>query len=60
MINDTEILKEIKDIKRKTEILANPANSGHDKAACWADVNVKLMDVEYDIEKIINKLFDIK
>ena len=51
MIKDIEILSDIKEIRKKTELLANPLYNDFCGSYFWMDINDKLERIEKDIEK---------
>ena len=58
MIRDIEILNEIKEIRKKTEILANPLYNDFCGSHLWGDIDKRLEQIEKDIEANL-KLFHI-
>lgn len=52
MIKDIEILNEIKKIRKKTELLANPLYNDFSNSHFWSDIDERLKQIEVDIEKI--------
>jgi len=50
MIRDIEILNEIKEIRKKTEILANPLYNDSGGSHLWGDIDKRLEQIEKDIE----------
>ena len=51
MIKDIEILNEIKTIRKKTELLANPLYNDFCGSHFWEDIDERLKQIEEDIEK---------
>ena len=51
MINDIEVLNEIKGIRKKTELLANPLYNDFCGSHFWGDIDERLKQIEEDIEK---------
>lgn len=51
MIKDIEILNEIKTIRKKTELLANPLYNDFCGSHFWGDIDERLKQIEEDIEK---------
>jgi len=58
MISDIEILNEIKAIRKKTELLANPLYNDFCGSHFWGDIDERLEQIENDIETNL-KLFHI-
>jgi hypothetical protein len=58
MIRDIEVLNEIKEIRKKTELLANPLYNDFCGSHFWGDIDERLQKIEEDIEKDL-KLFHI-
>jgi len=58
MINDIEILNEIKIIRKKTELLANPLYNDFCGSHFWGDIDERLEQIEKDIESNL-KIFHI-
>ena len=58
MIKDIEILNEIKTIRKKTELLANPLYNDFCGSHFWVDIDERLKQIEKDIEKNL-KTFNI-
>lgn len=58
MINDIEVLNEIKIIRKKTELLANPLYNDFCGSHLWGDIDKRLEQIEKDIESNL-KLFHI-
>ena len=58
MINDIEVLNEIKVIRKKTELLANPLYNDFCGSHLWGDIDKRLEQIEKDIESNL-KLFHI-
>lgn len=58
MINDSEILNDIKEIRKKTELLANPLFNDYCGSHLWGDIDKRLKSIEEDIENNF-KLFNI-
>jgi len=58
MIKDIEVLNEIKGIRKKTELLANPIYNDFQSSHFWGDIDKRLKQIEKDIEKDL-KLFNI-
>ena len=59
MINDIEVLNEIKAIRKKTELLANPLYNDFCGSHLWGDIDKRLKSIENDIEKNF-EIFNIK
>ena len=51
MIKDIEVLNEIKGIRKKTELLANPLYNDFCGSHFWGDIDERLKQIEEDIEK---------
>ena len=51
MIKDIEILNEIKEIRKKTELLANPLYNDFCGSHFWGNIDERLKQIEVDIEK---------
>lgn len=51
MIKDIEVLNEIKRIRKKTELLANPLYNDFCGSHFWGDIDERLKQIEEDIEK---------
>lgn len=45
MIQEQEILNEIKAIRKKTELLANPLYNDAGGSSFWSDIDKKLKDI---------------
>ena len=58
MIKDIEVLNDIKGIRKKIELLANPLYNDFYGSYFWMDINDKLERIEKDIEKNL-KTFNI-
>jgi len=58
MIRDIEILNEIKAIRKKTELLANPLYNDFCGSHFWEDIDERLEQIENGIETNL-KLFHI-
>jgi hypothetical protein len=58
MIKDIEVLNEIKEIRKKTELLANPLYNDFCGSHLWGDIDDRLKKIEKDIEDNL-KLFNI-
>ena len=58
MIRDIEILNEIKEIRKKTELLKNPLYNDFCGSHLWGDIDKRLEQIEKDIEANL-KLFHI-
>ena len=58
MIKDIEILNEIKETRKKTELLANPLYNDFCGSHFWGDIDKKLEQIEKDIENDL-KTFNI-
>ena len=58
MIKDIEILNEIKEIRKKTELLANPLYNDFCGSHFWGDIDKRLEQIEKDIENDL-KTFNI-
>ena len=50
MIRDIEILNEIKETRKKTELLANPLYNDFCGSHFWGDIDKRLEQIEKDIE----------
>ena len=50
MIKDLEVLNEIKEIRKKTELLANPFYNDFCGSNFWIDIDKRLEKIEKDIE----------
>jgi hypothetical protein len=50
MIKDIEVLNEIKIIRKKTELLANPLYNDFCGSHLWGDIDRRLQQIEQDIE----------
>jgi len=50
MIRDIEVLNEIKIIRKKTELLANPLYNDFCGSHLWGDIDRRLQQIEQDIE----------
>jgi len=59
MIKDIEVLNEIKAIRKKTELLANPLYNDFCGSHLWSDIDKRLESIENDIEKNF-EIFNIK
>lgn len=51
MIKDIEVLDEIKAIRKKTELLANPLYNDFCGSHFWGDIDKRLEQIEINIEK---------
>ena len=58
MINDIEVLNEIKGIRKKTELLTNPLYNDYCGSHFWGDINERLKQIEKDIENDL-RIFNI-
>lgn len=58
MIKDIEILNDIKEIRKKTELLANPLYNDFCGSHFWGDIDKRLEQIEKDIENDL-KTFNI-
>lgn len=58
MIKDIEILSDIKEIRKKTELLANPLYNDFCGSHFWEDIDERLKQIEKDIENDL-KTFNI-
>jgi len=58
MIRDIEILNEIKETRKKTELLANPLYNDFCGSHFWGDIDKRLEQIEKDIETNL-KIFHI-
>lgn len=58
MIKDIEILNEIKETRKKTELLANPLYNDFCGSHFWGDIDKRLEQIEKDIENDL-KTFNI-
>jgi len=58
MIGDIEVLNEIKRIRKKTELLANPLYNDFCGSHFWVDIDERLKQIEKDIEKNL-KTFNV-
>ncbi len=59
MIKDIEVLNEIKAIRKKTELLANPLYNDFSGSHLWEDIDKRLESIENDLEKNF-EIFNIK
>ena len=50
MIRDIEILNEINEIRKKTEILSNPLYNDSGGSHLWRDIDKRLEQIKKDIE----------
>ena len=50
MIRDIEILNEIKEIRKKTELLKNPLYNDFCGSHFWIDIDDRLEQIEKDIK----------
>jgi len=50
MINDIEVLNDIKEIIKKTELLANPLYNDFCGSHIWGDINERLKQIKKDLE----------
>lgn len=51
MINEIEILKDIQDLRKKTELLANPLYNDSGGSILWSDIDNQLKDIEIKLLK---------
>lgn len=58
MIKDIEVLNEIKTIRKKTELLANPLYNDFCGSHFWGDIDERLKNIENEIEHNL-KIFNI-
>ena len=58
MITDIEILNEIKSIRKKTELIANPLYNDFCGSHFWGDIDRRLQQIEQDIKDNL-ELFEI-
>lgn len=58
MIRDIEVLNEIKELRKKTELLANPLYNDFCGSHFWDDIDRRLQQIENDIEDNL-KTFNI-
>lgn len=58
MIKDIEVLNELKELRKKTELLANPLYNDFCGSHFWGDIDERLQKIEEDIEKDL-KTFNI-
>jgi len=58
MIRDIEVLNEIKELRKKTELLANPLYNDFCGSHLWGDIDRRLQQIENDIEDNL-KTFNI-
>lgn len=56
MISEQEVLNEIKAIRQKTELLANPLFSDAGGSRFWSCIDNKLENIEHTLEKEIEHL----
>ena len=56
MISEQEILNEIKDIRKKTSLLANPLFNDAGGSYIWSNIDKKLEEIENKLKliKLIN------
>lgn len=52
MISEVEILQEIKDIRKKTSLLANPLFNDAGGSSIWSDIDKKLEEIENKLKSI--------
>lgn len=52
MISEQEILQEIKDIRKKTSLLANPLFNDSGGSSLWNDIDKKLENIENKLKSI--------
>lgn len=50
MIKDVEVLNELKDLRKKTELLANPMYNDFTGSYFWGDIDKRLKSIQEDIE----------
>ena len=58
MIKDIEVLNELKKLRKKTELLANPLYNDFCGSHFWGDIDERLKQIEKDIENDL-KTFNI-
>ena len=58
MIKDLEVLNELKKLRKKTELLANPLYNDFCGSHFWGDIDKRLEQIEKDIENDL-KTFNI-
>ena len=58
MIKDIEVLNEIKTIRKKTELLANPLYNDFCGSFFWGYIDKRLKNIENEIEHNL-KIFNI-
>ncbi len=51
MINEIEILKDIQDLRKKTELLANTLYNDSGGSMLWSDIDNQLKDIETKLLK---------
>ena len=56
MINEGEILMAIKNIRLKTELLANPLYNDAGGSKFWTDIDKKLEEIELSLDKELSYL----
>jgi len=49
MIKDIEVLNELKELRKKTELLANPLYNDFCGSHFWEDIDERLQKIEEDI-----------
>ena len=52
MISEQEILQEIKNIRKKTSLLANPLFNYSGRSIIWSDIDKKFKEIENKLNKI--------
>ena len=53
MISEQEILQEIKDIRKKTSLLANPLFNDAGGSTLWKGIDDKLEEIQYKLQNNI-------
>jgi len=51
MVKDLEVLNELKDLRKKTESLADPLKNDFAGSHFWGDIHEQLGKIEEEIEK---------
>lgn len=60
MIQEEEILNDIKDIKSKTELLANPLYNDYGGSYFWGEINEDICKIINNLEKEITRLYALR
>lgn len=53
MITEKEILEDIQNIRKKTEIISNPLYTDFCGSFIWSDINEKLKEIEIKLRNLI-------